>query len=551
MNSNSPHQRRTLTRSIAIVLLGFAFSASIPAFAQQTVTPGNTVNPTATNIVVSGSGNTVNATNQVSVTGDNNTVDALSPLTIVNGFGSNVLFGGIAAMPPGYSNPSGTGGDNILLGNYGTLNGLQSVLIGDNGTLTGGNSIGIGPYVNVFANSATCLGANSTCGSNLPNSTIDPVVVGGQTAVGYEAQAISSYSTSLGMMATSTAQFGMALGYGANAGYYNCIALGSTCDRANSASFGMRQLTQVSNGTQSFDAVNLSQLTPLGYALGGGAGYLPDGSFMGPQYVLSGGTFGDVGSALTYLDNRITNIPTGCGTLCGGNPNSVNYDDGSKSSVTLQGQNGTQIHNVAAGTASTDAANVGQVQQAKSEAIATSESYTDAKTKLQVQYDNDSKTNITLGGVNASGTAVTPAVTLSNVAPGEVSATSTQAINGAQLFQAEQQAHAYTDQAVGEVKNWAKAYTDNKFAQARREANEAGAAGGAIGLMALSASRVGPTYNRLGNLSMAVGGYNGTGAVALGWSQSFQNGKVGLAVAVSKTPSHAFVGASLSIGLGD
>jgi hypothetical protein len=156
-----------------------------------------------------------------------------------------------------------------------------------------------------------------------------------------------------------------------------------------------------------------------------------------------------------------------------------------------------------------------------------------------------------LGGVSADGTPVNPAVTLSNVAPGEVSATSTQAVNGAQLYQVQQSAQAYTDQAVSGVKDWAKSYTDSKFAQARQEAYEAGAAGGAIGTMALAATRVSPTYNRLGNLSMAVGGYVNRGAVALGWSQSFQNGRVGVAVAASFTGNHAYVGGAVSIGLGD
>ena len=79
-----------------------------------------------------------------------------------------------------------------------------------------------------------------------------------------------------------------------------------------------------------------------------------------------------------------------------------------------------QITNVAAGSAPTDAANMAQLQ-----AIAALVP-TDA-----VEYDDASHSVITLDG--AGGTLVT------NVAPGTLSATSTDAVNGAQLFATNQQ----------------------------------------------------------------------------------------------------------------
>lgn len=74
-----------------------------------------------------------------------------------------------------------------------------------------------------------------------------------------------------------------------------------------------------------------------------------------------------------------------------------------------------QITNVAAGTAPTDAATVGQVDTA----IA-------AATSNSVQYDGAGQTSVTLAG--AGGTTVT------NVADGALSATSSDAVNGSQLF---------------------------------------------------------------------------------------------------------------------
>ncbi|APE27978.1 Cell Surface Protein [Aurantiacibacter gangjinensis] len=77
-----------------------------------------------------------------------------------------------------------------------------------------------------------------------------------------------------------------------------------------------------------------------------------------------------------------------------------------------------QITNVADGTAATDAANVGQVQEV-ADGLA-------ALDNLAVQYDDATQSTVTLGG--ADGTTVT------NVADGAVSATSSDAVNGSQLF---------------------------------------------------------------------------------------------------------------------
>ena len=76
-----------------------------------------------------------------------------------------------------------------------------------------------------------------------------------------------------------------------------------------------------------------------------------------------------------------------------------------------------QITNVAAGTAATDAANVGQVAGVAAQVAALG--------TTTVQYDNGTKTTITLGG--AGGTTIT------NVAAGNVAAGSTDAVNGSQL----------------------------------------------------------------------------------------------------------------------
>ncbi len=87
-----------------------------------------------------------------------------------------------------------------------------------------------------------------------------------------------------------------------------------------------------------------------------------------------------------------------------------------------------QITNVAAGTAATDAANVGQVRDVAAGLAALDD--------RAVQYDTDAQGRVTLGG--ATGT------TIGNLAPGAVTATSTEAVNGSQLFATNQTVAANT-----------------------------------------------------------------------------------------------------------
>ncbi|MDR5751627.1 YadA-like family protein [Caballeronia sp. LZ024] len=139
------------------------------------------------------------------------------------------------------------------------------------------------------------------------------------------------------------------------------------------------QIHNVAAGTADQDAVNLDQLTKAGLKVGSDG--TPTNSF-------------------------------------------VAYDDASKDSVTLGGSNGTQIHNVAAGTADQDAVNLDQLTKAGLKVDSTG-----TPTNSFVAYDDLSKGSVTLGGIGATKTVV-----LTNVAPGALTPTSTDAVNGSQLY---------------------------------------------------------------------------------------------------------------------
>ncbi|WP_179949324.1 YadA-like family protein, partial [Burkholderia sp. MSMB1078WGS] len=117
-------------------------------------------------------------------------------------------------------------------------------------------------------------------------------------------------------------------------------------------------LHNVASGKISTDAVNVSQLTGVTEALGGGAGIDADGSVKAPSYTVGGKTYTNVNDALKAA------AESGNGGVGGTDPKAVAYDDASKTHVTLGGSNGTVIGNVANGSLaadSTDAVNGAQM----------------------------------------------------------------------------------------------------------------------------------------------------------------------------------------------
>ncbi|MBY4693360.1 YadA-like family protein [Burkholderia latens] len=144
---------------------------------------------------------------------------------------------------------------------------------------------------------------------------------------------------------------------------YSSVTLGGTDATAPVT------LHNVAKGVASTDAVNVSQLTGVTTALGGGAKLDPQtGEIVAPTYEVGGNTYHNVGDAFTDIDNRVTNIQNNLGesvNLAG----VVAYDkhpDGTPNfgSVTLG--NGVvsgpvTLTNVADGKSQYDAVNYGQL----------------------------------------------------------------------------------------------------------------------------------------------------------------------------------------------
>ncbi|SAL21160.1 hypothetical protein AWB71_01037 [Caballeronia peredens] len=320
-----------------------------------------------------------------------------------------------------------------------SASGVESVAIGGNAQATADNSVALG------SNSVADRANSVSVGAAGAERQIINVADG---ANGTDAVNVSQLKNEIGTNLANVVKY--------DADDHKSVTLGGsktapavTLDNVAAGEVSGNSLQAV-NGSQLFD---VAQSTAD--ALGGGASVSPDGKVTAPTYTFAdNSSFNNVGNALSNLDGRvasntsfINNINNGGGikyfhansTLAdssasgvesvaiGGNAqatadNSVALGSNSvadRANSVSVGAKGAerQIINVAEGANGTDAVNVSQLKNEIGTNLAN-----------VVKYDDDTHTSVTLGGKGA------PAVTLDNVAAGEVSGNSLQAVNGSQLF---------------------------------------------------------------------------------------------------------------------
>jgi autotransporter adhesin len=272
----------------------------------------------------------------------------------------------------------------------------------------------------------------STTRADIPAGTPsdDYTAVENAIAIGTQAYAGWDNSMAFGPNSQVFAPGGVAIGSGAQVGAMGggSVALGqnSIAGGPMEVSVGAigneRRITNVAAGYLGTDALNVGQFDSGAAALaewiGGGAyfGLETEGGMAGnsqPTFTIQGAGYSDVASAFAAVDfdisdlySRIATLPPGpqgptgpqgpAGPGTGSDPFAVHYDSVTSASVTLQGENGTQIRNVAAGTVGTDAANVDQVQ----EALAMAKTYTDIRSTEAVQQAVSEANAYTAGQVS-------------------------------------------------------------------------------------------------------------------------------------------------------
>nr|WP_244107435.1 YadA-like family protein [Burkholderia cenocepacia] len=277
----------------------------------------------------------------------------------------------IAIGPNASATPAGSIGSNsIAIGNGAAAGGTDSIMIGTSASHSG--------------SSATVVGANASALGG-----------GAGVALGAGSSAAGNSSVALGTGALASGRNSVALGIGSVAGGDNTVSVGSATVQ--------RRITNMAAGTAATDAVNVSQLTGVTNALGGGAGVGANGSITQPTYTVAGKDYNNVGDALDAIAAN------------GGDPDSVKYDDATHRAVTL-GNAGTPvaIRNVAEGAltaTSTDAVNGSQLFATNTRVGNLEDSLgkggvIDPVTgeSLAVVYDGAAKDTVTMAG--AAGTTI-------------------------------------------------------------------------------------------------------------------------------------------------
>ncbi|MDU7895424.1 MAG: YadA-like family protein [Escherichia coli] len=386
---------------------------------------------------------------------------------------------------------SSSSNDNaIAIGNKTQALGVNSMALGNASQASGESSIALGNTSEASEQNAIALGQGSIAskvnsialGSNSLSSGENAIALGEGSAAG------GSNSLAFGSQSRANGNDSVAIGVGAAAATDNSVAIGagSTTDASNTVSVGnsatKRKIVNMAAGAisnTSTDAINGSQLYTISDSvakrLGGGATVGSDGTVTAVSYALRSGTYNNVGDALSGIDNntlqwnktagafsanhganatnKITNVAKG--TVSATSTDVVNgsqlYDlqqdallwNGTAFSAAHGTEATSKITNVTAGNltaGSTDAVNGSQLKT-------TNDNVTTNTTNIATNTTNI--TNLTDAAVNglgddsllwnktagafsaAHGTDATSKIT--NVKAGDLTAGSTDAVNGSQL----------------------------------------------------------------------------------------------------------------------
>ncbi|UMS33856.1 hypothetical protein AOY79_00740 [Escherichia coli] len=307
---------------------------------------------------------------------------------------------------------SSSSNDNaIAIGNKTQALGVNSMALGNASQASGESSIALGSTSEASEQNAIALGQGSIAskvnsialGSNSLSSGENAIALGEGSAAG------GSNSLAFGSQSRANGNDSVAIGVGAAAATDNSVAIGagSTTDASNTVSVGnsatKRKIVNMAAGAisnTSTDAINGSQLYTISDSvakrLGGGATVGSDGTVTAVSYALRSGTYNNVGDALSGIDNNTLQWNKTAGAF------SANH-----------GANATnKITNVAKGTVSatsTDVVNGSQLYDLQQDALLWNGTAFSA----------------------AHGTEATSKIT--NVTAGNLTAGSTDAVNGSQL----------------------------------------------------------------------------------------------------------------------
>ena len=177
----------------------------------------------------------------------------------------------------------------------------------DNKAATAGNGKQLATaqdVVNAVNNSGFTLKSSANGGEKDATSSGDEVIKPGSTVDMVAGKNMKVKQEANGKITYSTQD---------EVGFDKVTVGGVVIDKNDGINAGNKKITNVANGTDDKDAVNVSQLKGAAKALGGGAEINPDGTFKAPSYTLTDGnpagggstTYNNVGDALNGLNSAV------------------------------------------------------------------------------------------------------------------------------------------------------------------------------------------------------------------------------------------------------
>lgn len=427
---------------------------------------------------VVGNGNVIETA--ATVFGNNNTQRALTP-----GMSSGSIQVGLNNVIEGETNTQ-VGLGNRATGSFNTMSGVANNVQGDH-NLVNGNML----TVSGEGNAVTGWGGQVVGNTNAKTGSGGTIQGDNNVIFGRDVEV-----TGNNQVVGGTSARGFADG---------CVAIGhnSQCFESNEFSVGMtnneRRVTNVAPGVRYTDAANVGQVRSVAQTFGGGADVV-NGVFVEPLFEFrSGASYTNVADAMYYLDGRVANLEQNPGTGPGA--------PGPQGPQGPAGQDGKD--GVGGGSTVTAGKNVvvtdnddGTQTVGLSDTISLSDEGAIKVAKATLNGDGLSiqgGPSVTTAGVNAGNQRVT------NVSAGRIEQGSTDAVNGGQLWEAQQ---AWNDR-------WTD--TDRRLRHQDRRINALGAQLGAMSQMATAAAQNGGTAVGQVNLNAGVGFSGGEAAVSIGW----------------------------------
>lgn len=327
------------------------------------------------------------------------------------------------------------------IGNNAKAKGTNSMAMGFGSLADKVNTIALGNGSQALADNAIAIGQGNKADG------VDAI------ALGNGSQSRGLNTIALGTASNATGDKSLALGSNSSANGINSVALGadSIADLDNTVSVGnsslKRKIVNVKNGaikSDSYDAINGSQLYAISDSvakrLGGGAAVdVDDGTVTAPTYNLKNGSKNNVGAALAVLDENTlqwdqtkgkysaahgTSSPTASvitdvadGTISASSKDAVNGSQLKATNDDVEANTATNTSNIATNTASiaTNTTNITNLTDSVGDLQADALLWNETKKAFSAAHGQDTTSKIT------------------NVKDADLTADSTDAVNGSQL----------------------------------------------------------------------------------------------------------------------